>query len=276
VCPAYSRFSTQAIDLDLAELPSTSFRRHPWEVSRARFFCGVLSRCHVLDRALRVLDVGAGDGWLLSQLLNELPSGSSGVGWDPNYDAGRVEFIRAQLHPAIQLVRDEPGDVFELLLLLDVLEHIEDDARFLAERVRKNLAPGGTVLVSVPTWQVLFTSHDVALGHHRRYRPAAVRCLLDRAGLEPIHSGGLFHSLLLPRSAQKLGELVRGRPEAAEPEGLEWRGGVLVTWGVERLLAADNALSDAFSRRGWGVPGLSYWALCRRAGDAHVSRERGP
>lgn len=64
---------------------------------------------------------------------------------------------------------------------LNVLEHIEDDDATLALWHRK-LAPGGRLLVYVPAFQVLFSSMDRKVGHHRRYRKAGLTDKIRRAG----------------------------------------------------------------------------------------------
>lgn len=66
---------------------------------------------------------------------------------------------------------------------LNVLEHIADDNATLALWHRK-LAPGGRLLVYVPAFQVLFSSMDRKVGHHRRYRKTALALQLEQAGFE--------------------------------------------------------------------------------------------
>jgi SAM-dependent methyltransferase len=68
---------------------------------------------------------------------------------------------------------------------LNVLEHIEDDARALRQIAQK-LAPGGRILVYVPAFDVLFSSMDRKVGHHRRYRRGQLVALVQQAGLEVI------------------------------------------------------------------------------------------
>jgi SAM-dependent methyltransferase len=71
---------------------------------------------------------------------------------------------------------------YDLALALDVLEHIEDDARAAAE-ITRVLRPGGTALVSVPCDMGLWSAHDVALGRVRRYTRQALADLIEGAGL---------------------------------------------------------------------------------------------
>lgn len=71
---------------------------------------------------------------------------------------------------------------FDLIAVLDVIEHVEDDAAAVSE-VRRLLAPGGRVLMSVPLYQSNWTQFDALVGHRRRYDPSQLRALLNAAGL---------------------------------------------------------------------------------------------
>lgn len=260
--------------MDLAERPASEFQRHPWELSRWTFFTRLLKRAGLFATTQRVLDVGSGDGWFLTELLRELPAGSSGVGWDLGYDAATFAALGLPRSDTLRFTSSEPEGRFSVLLMLDVLEHVEDDAGFLAQRLARNLAPGAHVLVSVPSWPLLYTSHDVALGHYRRYRPSGLCQLLRDAGLSIAQSGGLFHALTVPRALARLKEAVRpprGAPRAAE---LAWDRGPLLTRAVSAALTADNGLSVACARYGLHLPGLSFWALCKRRAPGSAAAER--
>jgi SAM-dependent methyltransferase len=256
--------------MDLHEVPGTPFRRHPWEVARARFFARVVQAAGCFEHPCQVLDVGAGDGFLGRQLLREMSPGSAVVCVDPHYtDQDLAAFGDPPgLTAGLSFQRTRPAGRFDVVLLLDVIEHVQDDHAFLAEIVTESLAPDGIVLVSVPAWQFLFSQHDVELKHFRRYHPAACRALLESAGLTVVRAGGLFHSLLVPRLLQRLGEAARrsARAPAAAPTNLgQWRHGALTSSLVGLALAFDNRVSDWLARAGREAPGLSYWALCRRA-----------
>jgi len=249
--------------MDLSERPAGSFARHPWEVARCRFFLRVLGSAGLLRAPRRVLDVGSGDAWLAREVLARLPAGSSIACWDVGYSAGDLRAVAAGA-PGMTCRVDRPGGPFDLVLLLDVLEHVEDDGAFLRETVARNVAAGGAMLVSVPAWPTLFGPHDERLSHHRRYTPAGTLRLLRDAGLRPTRRGGLFHSLLLPRAADRV---LRGLGigAAAPPGDLgTWRHGPAATRLVAGALAVDNAASLALSRLGLDLPGLSWWALCTR------------
>lgn len=250
--------------MDLSETPRGRFQRHPWELARAAFFLDELVSSCRSDQRARILDVGAGDAWLARQVSERLPE-STITCWDSGYATaarapdGRIRYTT------------DPGDgPFDLCLVLDVAEHVEDDTAFLREVVAK-LVPGGTLIFSVPAWPLLYSHHDRALRHFRRYRPADARALLEASGLQVLRSGGLFHSLLLPRAAQVALERHRSehressdRPEAA-PSSLVWKGSQGTRSLVLAALNLDLATSRLVARLGLEVPGLTWWATCRRA-----------
>ena len=85
----------------------------------------------------------------------------------------------------------------------DVVEHIEDDAGFVRS-IGELLEPGGHFFVTVPAFQSLWSSVDVAAGHYRRYTRAELRNLFESAGLVPVFDSYIFWPLpplvLLTRS----------------------------------------------------------------------------
>lgn len=251
--------------MDLSESPTGRFRRHPWELARADFFVRELARSESVCAEARILDVGAGDAWISRQLAESLPE-SSITCWDSGYDkvtpppAARVHYTT------------QPGDEqFDVCLLLDVAEHVKDDARFLRDVVAK-LAPGGTLLFSVPAWPFLYSQHDRALRHFRRYRPAHAHALLESSGLTILRSGGLFHSLLIARALQVVVEKRRrkGHESAPEepkaPDSLVWAGAAWTRSLVTSALKLDLTTGRLAARLGIPLPGLSWWASCRKDG----------
>jgi hypothetical protein len=213
------------------------------------------------------LDVGAGDAWIAQHALDRLPSTSEITCWDINYSGDELTSSLAQ-QPGLHLVATEPTGRFDGILMLDVIEHLEDDRSFLRNIVESQMAEGGWILVSVPAYQSLFTSHDVSLKHYRRYSPSQCVAVLQAAGLTVESQGSLFQSLLVVRILQAAKEKVR-RPEAGSTGVGAWTGGPLITRTIERALEAEYQLSLAVATRSRvTLPGLSFWAFCRRRGEA--------
>lgn len=240
--------------MDLLDAPLPDDARHPWEKARCAFFLSVLERHGLRGRSLRVLDVGSGDGWFARKLLAACP-GSEITCWDVNYPFAERDA------DGIRYRRERPEGHVDLLLMMDVLEHVEDDRSFLTELVQQTLAPHSILLFSVPAWQAMFSEHDRALKHFRRYSPQQATAVLEGAGLRLREKGGLFHSLLVPRllsvGIERIG---RGKPVEAN-EAAAWNAPGWVTAAVDGALAIDGKLSQLASRRGLSIPGLSFWAL---------------
>ena len=247
--------------MDLRERSTGAASRHPWELVRADFFERLLAE-HRLLSASTWLDVGAGDAWFATDLRRHLEPDATITCWDINYapeDVGARETADGR----IELAAVRPTTRFSRILLLDVIEHVEDDATFLTDVVTDMLEPDGRVLISVPAYQSLFTAHDTALGHFRRYTPSQLGAVAARAGLRVDAAGGLFASLLGARAASLLKERITSpRPDWT---GIgAWSGGPLATRATVAALSADAALARVAARHTHRFPGLSCWVLCSR------------
>lgn len=229
------------------------------ENARQRFFLELLERQHALTASSRVLEVGAGDAAFARALLDRCP-GAAVTAWDASYSD---EEIGALSKIGLHATRSEPQGPFDLIVLLDVLETIDDEGPLL-DLARRALAPGGRLLVSVSAWPRLFDASDIQLCHRRRYTPRHARELLEKHGLLVLGSGGLFHSLLAPRWLQVSWQMRTGRaalPGRTVRVSLSRRVALPV---AAALLRVDTAASSLFSVARWEAPGLGWWALCAR------------
>ncbi len=242
--------------MDLSER-TASTTRHPWELARAGFLLDVLDDAGVLRQARAILDVGSGDAWFATQLLSRCAA--EVTCWDLHFDDD--DLLRLRTRARLTPVRTAPPGPFDVALMLDVIEHVDDDDAFVDD-VLSRVQPGARVLVSVPAWPRLFSSHDRSLQHRRRYTPAGCRAVLRRAGLRIDRSGGFFHTLLLPRA---LAVVVEGLRAPAAGAGIgSWRHGPLLTQGIAAAFGLEQRLSRAAADAGVDVPGLSFFALCTR------------
>jgi SAM-dependent methyltransferase len=178
----------------MAEHDST----HWWYRARRDVLADFLTREARLPAGARILEIGCGTGHNLPMLAQ----------------FGTVDAI--EIDPAARAIASErlgravggaplpelPGverEAYDLVAVLDVVEHIEDDVAALAA-MRACLKPGGKILIAVPAHQWMWSAHDVVNHHHRRYsKPSLVRAI-RAAGLK---ERGLtyFNSLLFPLAA---------------------------------------------------------------------------
>lgn len=259
--------------MDLAERSTSTAGRHPWELARSTHFRCVIRDAVELAGVGRLLDIGAGDGWFAEELLADLSPDASVTCWDINYG---VDDLTTDLPDRITRAVEQPVGRFDLVLLMDVLEHIRDDTLFLQRTVAPLLTERGTLVVSVPMHPLLFTSHDTMLGHCRRYTRTGISDLL-RSNFEVVLWGSMFSSLVPLRAAQagleKVREAVANRAEnRGVPKGKGesntigvggWQGGRLLTRSLTAVLDADARLGRAAAARGHPLSGLSFWAVCR-------------
>lgn len=96
----------------------------------------------------------------------------------------------------------------DLVLLMDVLEHVDDDVGLLADYVRK-VPSGATFVISVPAFQFLWSGHDKFLEHKRRYSLRQIESVARDAGLV-VERGAYFFAAVFPLAAASrfLGRLV--------------------------------------------------------------------
>lgn len=209
-----------------------------------------------------VLDVGCGDGFAGRMIHHALrPTSLTGL------DVHLTEKQLLELsEPArgITVVSSEEALLergYDLLLFLDVIEHVRNDVEFLRHYLETRASPGAHALITAPAFQSLFTSHDTFLRHYRRYRRQDLLKAVERAGMLPLTSGYLFGSLLAPRAAEKARELFFEPPST---HGIgHWKHGPWLSATVRAFLDADNRLLLRAAERGVILPGLSTWALCR-------------
>lgn len=245
--------------------------RHPWERARKEVVVDLI-RQHVAVSAKpkTFLDIGCGDTWLVEQLSLVFPE-SKFIAVDIAFDEQLLSKLQARFKGTNIEVFDDLGSALkdrdvkiDAILLLDVIEHIEDDVSFL-QNLSQNfsrITQHTLYFISVPAYQFLFSEHDRFLGHYRRYTNQTLREHTDQAGLNCIGIGYFFSLLLLPRLATSIIERVM--PKKNKPSGVanwkETRLDALIT----AVLYYDYKLSSLLSRLNIRLPGLSNYIICQK------------
>ena len=157
----------------------------------------------------KVLDVGAGSGFFSKHLL-EHSSVTEAVCVDTNYETDAHQLVD---HKSLLFRRSIGKSDANLVLFMDVLEHVDDDVGLLkiyTEKVRK----GTYFLLTVPAFQSLWSSHDVFLEHRRRYRLAEIENTARASDLEVLHGsyyfGFIFPIAMTIRKLEKLNPCNKG------------------------------------------------------------------
>ncbi len=166
--------------------------RHWWFVARRNLICAALKRFCTTENPL-TLDMGCGTGGTLDRLREF----AQPVGLD--LEPLALSLCRERGHGNLVLASATAlpfaEGTFDAAIALDVLEHIPDD-KLAARELARALKPGGVAVVTVPAYQSLWSGHDVALMHQRRYRAEEVRRLLEGAGLQIVQLSYTVSALL--------------------------------------------------------------------------------
>ncbi len=256
--------------MDLVEAKARGFvesSRHPWERARLALAARLIARHVTLSPGDTVLDIGCGDSFVVESLARQYPDVRF-YAVDSAFTPALIAMFEQRLTVSnvslFSSLDDVPAHVqASLVLLMDVLEHVEDDRGMLRGLTsHPSITERTRMLITVPAYAALFCSHDRFLGHFRRYSSATFGALLSQAGLTPVLSGHLFASLVPVRLLQVVAEKIVPPPQ--ESTGLAtWQGGETMARGLASVLEWDGRLALALLALGIPLPGLSNFAVCR-------------
>jgi SAM-dependent methyltransferase len=222
--------------------------RHWWYAERRRMLARLL-RTEIRQRGdLIALDIGAAGGGN-TRVLRAAGAFAVPVEYGPD----GAEAARDRGLPAVRGdARDLPftTSAAGLIVAFDVLEHIEDDVAALGEFARV-LRPGGQLWVAVPCDMSLWSEHDRAVGHVRRYDEADLVDRVSAAGFEVLDVWS-WNVLLRP-----VVNLRRRRARGSDLGEIGW----FTNWALARVIAVERYLP--FVRRRAGV---SLILIARRGG----------
>jgi SAM-dependent methyltransferase len=178
----------------MAELDS----RHWWYRARREILADLIERRIDLPDDPRILEIGCGTGHNLVMLKRfgrvdaiEIDEAARAIA---SQRLGHA-VLDAPL-PALTGVED---GAYDLVAILDVLEHVDEDREALRSIARK-LKPGGRILIAVPAHPWMWSAHDVVNHHKRRYTRKTLKAVVSAAGLK-LEMMSWFNSLLFPLAA---------------------------------------------------------------------------
>ena len=126
---------------------------------------------------LSLLDIGCGNGHLLKDSCQYV---NKAVGIE-KFDYSKPKFDNIINIDIFDNTFEDNS--FDIITFLDVMEHIEDENKFLQE-VKRLIKYNGTIIITVPAYQWLFSNSDIFYGHYRRYNSKTLRKVLEDNGLE--------------------------------------------------------------------------------------------
>ncbi|MEO5329874.1 MAG: class I SAM-dependent methyltransferase [Magnetococcus sp. THC-1_WYH] len=229
--------------------------KHWWFRARRAILRRTLARLK-LPPAARILDAGCGTGANL-RMLTEF-----GQVWGMEYDQFAIDFANKIPKTTIAhgfLPDDIPfaSTTFHLVTVLDVLSCIESDGEAIAALAQR-LAPGGWLVITAPAFDFLFSSHDRASHHYRRYTISRLIAAVEPSGLEVRFSSYFNTALFLPivmiRLMKKWLRLLEGDDVGVIPP--RW---------VNQMLLHLFKLESGIIGRGWSLPfGVSVLLVAQK------------
>jgi 2-polyprenyl-3-methyl-5-hydroxy-6-metoxy-1,4-benzoquinol methylase len=219
---------------------------HWWFTARQSVVSDVVRRNVPLSPESRVLDVGCGTGAILAMFQKQCEAygtDMSPLAIDFCHKRGLANAFCCTLESFPR--RDLR---FDLITLLDVIEHIDDDKGVL-KQAYELIKPEGTILVTVPAYQFLWSSHDDLNHHKRRYVKPQLRRILEEAGFT-IRKISYYNTLLFPTALVSRGAERFFKPKTDTT--LDIPPGPVNTilreiFGIERFLLRATALPFGLS-----------------------------
>ncbi|WP_278391314.1 class I SAM-dependent methyltransferase [Sphingobium yanoikuyae] len=223
---------------------------HWWFVARRAIIDGLIRDHVALPDDARILEAGCGTGGNLALLAQH-----------GNVDALEYDDEARAIAAARGVATVEAGALpekvgfgdrrYDLIALLDVLEHVDQDEASLAA-LRGRLAAGGRLLVTVPAVPWLWSDHDVLHHHKRRYTHDGLARVAAAAGLR-VEASGYFNSLLFPLAvAQRLAHQLLRREAPLDARPAPW-----LNRSLQQVFAAERHM---LGRINFPI-GLSLYAI---------------
>jgi SAM-dependent methyltransferase len=195
------------MDVQYAAAYPELYRNHWWWRAREEILLRKIRRVLSGANSARILDVGCGAALFFDALqqsghVEGIESDRKAVEESGKW---RSRIVVGELDGSYK-----PDAPFDLILLLDVLEHVHH-ADQLLQHAGEILKSSGRILITVPAFNWLWTAHDDINHHVRRYTAKEMRRAIQRAGLVTVESGYMFQSLVFAKLLVRVRETLTSR-----------------------------------------------------------------
>jgi hypothetical protein len=261
--------------MDLIENSSVNsdLQHHPWELARFKIIkenvTNILDDLNKHESSKKILiDIGCGDAFVVKKLSNELTFDEI-FAVDINFTPENILKLKKdnnkiQYFQHINELHINSSNSY-VILLNDVLEHIEKPEEFLVElNTIFHITASFNAFITVPAFGFLFSQHDIDLGHYRRYNLNQLKQYSSILNTPLIRSGYFFTSLFLIRWVLSLIEKIKPKSNSEKIGVSQWEGGEITTNIFTKLLWIDYIIGKIFRLLKINLPGLSAFILLKR------------
>jgi SAM-dependent methyltransferase len=252
--------------MDLIE-SSNSKTRHPWELARLEVVKDIINNKNSTFEGKNILDLGCGDLFFITEFSKKNKQ-SNFYAVDTAFEKPFIEEYEKDNINLYKQLNDLPDKnlIFDVIFLMDVIEHIENDYFFLNNLVNSKWVDDSTIfIITVPAYQLLFSSHDQFLKHFRRYNNSTIEKLSLSSGLQTIDKGYFFFSLLFPRIYEVILEKFFNRKTQRLGTDLTtWKYNSIITGSIKNVLLIDYKIQKILKLFGIRLPGLSNYIVCKK------------
>jgi len=182
---------------------------HWWFQARTKIIFFILTNYIKITNDFKILDIGCGTGLMIKKIKNKFKN-SQILGIDSSSEA--VRFCKKRGLDIILASADKTNQTsssFDLIMALDLIEHVKQDTNALKEfnRILKN---NGYILITVPAFEFLFDIHDKLADHKRRYTTKKLKLKLKSTGFKIIKISYYNTFLFIPIIILKLFKKITG------------------------------------------------------------------
>ncbi|MBP9732054.1 MAG: methyltransferase domain-containing protein [Candidatus Magasanikbacteria bacterium] len=177
-----------------------ALERNHWWFQAKRIFLDIVLSWYMPQKNLQTLDVGCGTGAVMQMLIKK---GYRSEGVD--FSDVALEFCRKKNLTVSKGFAEKlpyPDNSFDVVTVLDVLEHLTDETLAINE-IQRVLRPGGVVVATVPAHQFLWSYHDEELHHHRRYNKKNFTAIF-KGKLDILHVSWIHFFIVFPAVVVRL------------------------------------------------------------------------
>ncbi|MDR0303211.1 MAG: class I SAM-dependent methyltransferase [Chitinispirillales bacterium] len=259
--------------MDLLEKTQNQ-NRHPWEISRANRIFNLISGKKIINYN-NIVDIGAGDCYFTEKFKEISLPPPQIFAIDIGYT--QDDKLKSESIKLLSFVDDLPKEFHKngenLFVMMDVLEHIENDDEFLG-KIYNFLSENGILLITVPAWQFLFSSHDKFLKHYRRYKRKQLKKLLISNNFNVQECRYFYFSLFFLRLISGfIAKINRSGSSRKINTGIgNWRFSQNhpITKFITIILDIDFCICRIFAKFNIFIPGLSLLAICTKRSDKNI------